>query len=82
MVNRKHRENGSGQEPAAGPRDRLDVAMEEAVESATDGGPEAGPEALAEPDLELELEEARREGPQTVPRLDGATTEQQAALAL
>jgi len=61
MVNRKHRENGNGHEPAAGPRDGLDAPVEEAVESATDGGPEAGPEALAEPDLELELEEARRE---------------------
>jgi len=67
MVNRKHRENSHGRESASGPRERVDVAVEEAVEAAaaaepvTDVGPEAGREALPEPDLELELEEARRE---------------------
>jgi molecular chaperone GrpE len=63
MVNRKHRENGNGGEPASGARDRVDVAVEEAVEAATaaESAAEAGQEALPEPDLELELEEARRE---------------------
>jgi molecular chaperone GrpE len=63
MVNRKHRENGNGREPASGARDRVDVAVEEAVEAATaaESAAEAGQEALPEPDLELELEEARRE---------------------
>lgn len=63
MVNRKHRENGNGREPATGPRDRVDVAVEEAVEAAAaaESATDVGPEALAEPDLELELEEARRE---------------------
>jgi molecular chaperone GrpE len=63
MVNRKHRENGNGREPASGARDRVDVAVEEAVEAATaaESAAEAGQEALPEPDLELELDEARRE---------------------
>lgn len=63
MVNRKHRENGKGREPATGPRDRVDVAVEEAVEAAAaaESATDVGPEALAEPDLELELEEARQE---------------------